>query len=392
MNKTTSLWPMMAAVGIVTGIGMIGINPAAARAAGMAATITLSARQQGRLGLETVVLKSTFYKSTLSVPAVLARDPAAVQIISSPLAGRLVALRHRKMPSLLSTVSAGLMLARLEPALTATETTSLRLMLAKVHAKIASAKISAYTAQLELHRATALFKSNQAISEQSVENAKAAYALAKADYASDLVVQRSLKAWLSGKHSQRGIPVFSGAPGRVVRILAYPGQFVAAGAPLFTINNFRVLLVRIFLPPNYELPNHPELSMHINRHRYVLHSIGVAGRVARVTGGAVLLATFSTKQHLRPGMLARVLISTRPQHPRKGFLIPRRSIVWWGGARWIFVHPAASVFVPVRLSGARVMAGGRFTAQPHLGRSPVVVHGAQLLLSIEESSSLKKSG
>lgn len=355
-----------------------------------AAAIHLTPQQQTRLNIATRPPKTVIDRTSMPEPAVLAADPSAVSIISAPVDGKIQAPLGGQFPGLLAAAKPGVPLAAIMPSLTAGEITTLKLLLVKTRVGVDAAKVAAATAQEALHRAEKLYKSDQAVSLQTVENARSAYAQARAVYRSDRALESSVIGWIRGGGRAGGIPILSTASGQIVKILAHPGQNVLAGDPLFNIMDPHDLLLRMFLPVNVLPPAKFTLTTRLGKRTYHPQFIGIAGHASKVTGGAVLLARIHAHGHLRPGMPATVWITSPMTHPRSGFYIPQRSIVWWGGGRWVFMQTAKDVFTPVRLVNSSPLPSGRFVpALPHGG---LVVRGAQYLLSIEQSYSLKKSG
>jgi multidrug efflux system membrane fusion protein len=66
-----------------------------------------------------------------------------------------------------------------------------------------------------------------------------------------------------------------------------------------------------------------------------------------------------------------------------GVVVPAEAMVWYGGQPWAFVQTAPERFARVPVSTAAPMTGGYFVQQGIRPGAPVVVSGAQLLLSEE---------
>ena len=355
-----------------------------------AGIIHLSPRQQFRLSILAQPPRAIIDRHAMPVPAMIESDPSAVSIVAAPIDGRLQTVAGKHFPGLLSSAQPGTPLASIIPSLSVSEMTTLKLLLIKTKTRLAAAAVGRITAQKALARARKLYSENQAVSLQSVENADAAYAQAQAIYRSDLAMQSAVKAWLRGSGHAAGIPIYPAHGGQIIKISAHNGQEVLTGDPIFKLMDTHQLLLRIFLPVNVLPPMKFTLTTQLGKRTYHPHYIGIAGHASKITGGAVLLARIHSQGYLRPGMPATVWITSPLAHPRSGFYIPQRSIVWWGGARWVFMQTAKNVFTPVRLVNSSPLPSGRFV--PALPRGGLVVHGAQYLLSIEQSYSLKKSG
>lgn len=355
-----------------------------------AGIIHLSPRQQFRLSILAQPPRAIIDRHAMPVPAMIESDPSAVSIVAAPIDGRLQTVAGKHFPGLLSSAQPGTPLASIIPSLSVSEMTTLKLLLIKTKTRLAAAAVGRITAQKALARARKLYSENQAVSLQSVENAHAAYAQAQAIYRSDLAMQSAVKAWLHGSGHAAGIPIFPAHSGKIIKISAHNGQEVLTGDPIFKLMDTHQLLLRMFLPVDVAPPPNFQLKTRIGKTIYHPQYIGIAGHASQVTGGAVLLARLITHGHLRPGMPATVWIMSRALHLKHGFFIPQRSMVWWGGARWVFMKTKKNLFTPVRLVNSSPLPGGRFV--PQLPPGALVVRGAQYLLSIEQSYSLKKSG
>ena len=372
---------------IVWCIAAATASPLMASPAGI---IHLSPRQQARLAILAQPPGAVVYRHAMPVPATIESDPSAVSIVAAPVDGRLQAPAGKHFPGLLTSARPGTPLASIIPSLNVSEITTLKLLLIKTKSRLAAAQVGRITAQKALARARKLYSENQAVSLQSVENAQAAYAQAQAIYGSDLAMQSAVKAWLKGTGHAAGIPIYPTHGGQIIKISAHNGQEVLTGDPIFKIMDTHQLLLRMFLPVDVAAPPNFQLKTRIGKTIYHPHYIGIAGHASKVTGGAVLLARLITHGHLRPGMPTTVWILSPTRHPKRGYFIPQRSMVWWGGSRWVFMKTKKNLFTPVRLVDSKSLPGGRFV--PQLPQGALVVRGAQYLLSIEQSYSLKKSG
>lgn len=85
---------------------------------------------------------------------------------------------------------------------------------------------------------------------------------------------------------------------------------------------------------------------------------------------------------LRVGMrvAAQLRLSGKP---RDGVLIPDAAVVWHGGKAWAYVKEGDARFLRREVSTAQELPGGWFNAAGFEEGEPVVVSGAQLLLSEE---------
>ncbi len=385
MNKYLFRWPLV-------GLLISAYTAMPALAATPAADIHLTTRQQARLQLSILKARAIINRAATAFPATLAIDPTNICIVSAPIDGRLRAVGNRHFPQLLALTKADSPLAQIMPSLNATELTTLKLLLVKSKANLTAAKISADTARIKFKRDKTLYNSNQAISLQTLEDAQSALAQAMSLYRSDQAMVAAAASWLGGGKQADGIPLVPTHGGELIKLLAHPGQDVTTGQKLFEIWNPHRLLVRTFLPLNYSLPPHFHLKTYWHGHPLHLTFVGIAGHASKITGGAVMVACMQNVAHLRAGMPITVWLTSKRRHPEHGYFIPQRAMVWWGGARWVFAKVSTTTFSPIRLVRSHPAPGGRFVPQLPPHARLLVVRGAQYLLSMEQSYSLKKSG
>ncbi|MEO8039269.1 MAG: hypothetical protein ABI794_10900, partial [Betaproteobacteria bacterium] len=85
---------------------------------------------------------------------------------------------------------------------------------------------------------------------------------------------------------------------------------------------------------------------------------------------------------LRSGARVTGYLSTG-EGKAKGVIVPERAVVWHAGRPWIYVQRDADRFVRTAVSANRLIPGGWFNTEGLEPGEPVVVTGAQLLLSEE---------
>ncbi len=85
---------------------------------------------------------------------------------------------------------------------------------------------------------------------------------------------------------------------------------------------------------------------------------------------------------LRPGARVTGHVATgREKTP--GVVVPERAVIWHAGRAWVYRASAGGTFVRVPVTATQALDGGWFNAQGFEPGQPVVVVGAQLLLSEE---------
>ncbi|OIQ98145.1 hypothetical protein GALL_199090 [mine drainage metagenome] len=87
------------------------------------------------------------------------------------------------------------------------------------------------------------------------------------------------------------------------------------------------------------------------------------------------------KAGLAPGMNIPAYLPTGPQE--QGIFIPSTAVVWWQDKAWIYVQEDKGRYVRTEISTTSAMNDGWFATNDELTDKPVVVTGAQLLLSAE---------
>lgn len=101
----------------------------------------------------------------------------------------------------------------------------------------------------------------------------------------------------------------------------------------------------------------------------------------RFQGRSYFYSAPAQKTGLAPGMNIPAYLPTGPQE--QGIFIPSTAVVWWQGKAWIYVQEDKGRYVRTEIPTGSLMADGWFAANDELAGKPVVVTGAQLLLSDE---------
>lgn len=101
----------------------------------------------------------------------------------------------------------------------------------------------------------------------------------------------------------------------------------------------------------------------------------------RFQGRSYFYAAPVQKTGLAPGMNIPAYLPTGPQE--QGIFIPSTAVVWWQGKAWIYLQEDKGRYVRTEIATTSSMTDGWFSANDELSDKPVVVTGAQLLLSAE---------
>ena len=357
--------------------------------------IHLTAAQQKTLNIQTAPLQTAAVRPMLTLYGRLKRNPDTVFTLASPLAGVIRALPPRPWPQIGLAVTQGQLLAGVKPVVSTTLRITLALELTKLQADLIAAKVARSTAAAAYAREKSLYHQNQAVSLRSLQQAQAAWAAArsrvKADAQSIAAIARQLKAGAAG--AMLPLPVFQ--TGLVTAVLAHPGQAVAANQPILKVENFQTLLAAVALPASESgrVAMAKPIRVQALGHQHWLLARPVAiGPVAdRQTRGLSILYMLHNSGTLRPHMAITARVPKIAPAVRRT-IIPRSAAVWWRGRRWVYFQRAGGTFVLRELIHPLAVPGGFAVRPGSLPPRPIVVHGAQLLMTIQLQSTLKKSG
>jgi hypothetical protein len=84
---------------------------------------------------------------------------------------------------------------------------------------------------------------------------------------------------------------------------------------------------------------------------------------------------------LLPGMNVLAYLPSGPKV--RGIIIPAAAVVWWQGSAWVYVQTGPDRFVRREVSAGTPLKEGLFVMKGFSAEEPVVLSGAQLLLSKE---------
>ncbi len=364
-------------------------------AAAGATVIHLTAAQQKTLNIQTAPLQTAAVRPMLTLYGRLKRNPDAVFTLASPLAGVVRAWPPQPWPQIGLAVTQGQLLAGVKPVVSTTLRITLALELTKVQADLIAAKVARSTAAAAYAREKSLYHQNEAVSLRRLQQAQAAWAAArsrvKADAQSIAAITRQLKAGAAG--AMLPLPVFQ--TGLVTAVLAHPGQAVAANQPILKVENFQTLLAAVALPASESgrVAMAKPIQVRALGHQHWLLARRVAiGPVAdRQTRGLSILYLLHNSGTLRPQMAITARVPKIAPAVRRT-IIPRSAVVWWRGRRWVYFQRAQGVFVLRELIHPLAVPGGFAVRPGTLPKRPIVVKAAQLLMTIQLQSTLKKSG
>ena len=137
----------------------------------------------------------------------------------------------------------------------------------------------------------------------------------------------------------------------------------------------------------------PEASMRYLRGQVIPVEAAAGGATANArfvsqapsaVSGAVGTTVFlrADGSELRPGARVTGHVATGGGK-MPGVVVPERAVIWHAGRAWVYRASASGTFVRVPVTASQALDGGWFNAQGFEPGQPVVVVGAQLLLSEE---------
>lgn len=241
---------------------------------------------------------------------------------------------------------------------------------AQVDATNAAARASA----AEYQRLRVLHDEQQDVSAKALQAGEASM---RADAASAQVAQAALVAAQQVAIAQWGRQLSEAA---------------ATNSPLYTrLVNQQDVLVQVAMPSDANLSEPPsQARLQIRSGTFVTARLisAVARTDPRLQGASFLYVAPATG--LVPGTSLSVFVPVGSE--RQGALIPASAIVWWQGQPWIYSRHGSGQFVRRALPADQSIEGGWFVPHGFADGEPIVVTGAQLLLSEELRSQVPSGG
>jgi multidrug efflux pump subunit AcrA (membrane-fusion protein) len=183
------------------------------------------------------------------------------------------------------------------------------------------------------------------------------------------------------------LPLVVSRGGRVMEVTAQPGEAIESGQPILRVAQLDRLLARISLPAGESLatavtrahvlvPGHETTPLKAAQ-------VGVAPTADALTGGQTFLFAVEAADFLlQPGMAVTAHLEL-PGEPQQGVVIPRSAVVRFGGSTWVYVRSAEEKFIRRQVPVDVPTPEGWFVAERLKSGEPVVVRGAQSVLSEE---------
>lgn len=360
------------------------------------AVVRLDKDTVARLGIETAAMTATTRHEEVAAFGRVVDDPDGSSIVRSPIAGYLRAEEGITWPTLGTALAEHVQLAHVEPRLTEIERTDVAARLATARGELEASQAAVEAADNALKRARTLNTNDKNVSDRVVEEAvarvKSESIRRDAAKAAIAVFEPLLKLEAA---SNTAVPITTVRAGEVVEVLAKPGDFVDAGAPIVRAQSLNDVLVRVELPFD---------DLDVTATGTVrLVSLASAGRTfeARVRGvdprvdplvqrraiQVVITKPEATSAEAWRAIAPRVgesmkVYFAKSSVPLAGFEAPATALLHHAGKSWIWLQTSDGEFTRkhVALVDGSTSA---FTNATWAKDARVVVKGAQALLSAE---------
>lgn len=248
------------------------------------------------------------------------------------------------------------------------------------HYRDANARLQKAQAELSVardayKRAQTLYRDHQNISAARLQSAKGTFEVDRAA----LAAARSRLATAAASARQSWGPVL--------------GKALIEGAPL--INDLierRIYLAKVTLPPGIEATKPPPTAT---------GTIGLETRIpltfislATSTDPAIQGISYFYKTPAMDGVLPglNLFVSLPVATGPKGVVVPQSAVVWLEGKAWVYLRTGPDTFIRREIAPGAPGPHGGYIVAALPARDPIVVVGAQMLLSEEFRAQTKASG
>lgn len=251
---------------------------------------------------------------------------------------------------------------------------ALRTAHVSAQAQVDTTNAAAQASAAEYHRLSVLHDEEQDVSTKALQAGEASM---RADAASAQVAQAALAAAQQTAIAQWGRPLTEAA---------------ATNSPLYTrLVTHQDVLVQVVLPSDVAVADPPpQARLQVRSGTFATaRLISASVRTDPRLQGASFLYV-APAAGLLPGTSLTVFLPVGSE--RQGALIPASAIVWWQGQPWVYSRHGSGQFVRRALPVDQSAEKGWFVPRGFAGGEPIVVTGAQLLLSEELRSQIQPGG
>lgn len=368
--------------------------------------VTLNSDEITGSGMILQPLVATVYQPAVIAYGTWQEDPSNSFIVRALFAGTLRAAKDHPYPSLGDTLPTGQVpVAMIEPSFTPVEHVDLASKLSAARADVATAKSALAAARAEYEADLKLNGQGKNVSDRTVEAARAKLDEQTAKFQSAQETVTFLKSAVAATAETRpsttrptaAVALLNLKGGcQVVEVTAHVGEIVDAGQAILRVTRFDSLIATVALPAGQSV-DPASISARVvalgnEDHPLKVEKISVASTVDGKTLGQTLLIEVDTGGlPLRSGGSVTAYL-TSSDKPPQGVLVPRDAVVWHEGKAWVYVQTAKNQFVRREVPTDRPIDQGWFVSAGLSPNQPIIVQGAQQLLSEEFKPVLPPGG
>lgn len=362
--------------------------PAVTRDKNGAVVLRMDEETQQRVGMRVEALQAARDQPQLIAYGSVQEDPSETFTLRAPVAGTIVTSSPGKWPMMGEQLAQGTSVGGLVPRLGPAERVDLESRLATARADVEDARASLVALRASLESKRQLNAGQQKIvSEQALQDAEAKVKSEEARLRAAQETVSTLEASVSAASKPADpISLVVAHAGRVVEVLAHPGESVESGQGLVRVSSFDRLLARVALTAGESVQNIASATVVVagqeDRPLKVENHL-LSPVVDPMAGGQTFLLQFSAKgRNIQPGMPVTARLSL-PGEAVQGVVVPPGAIIRYVGAGWVYVKSGADTFVRREVPLIRSTDQGWFVTEGLAPNTPVVVEAAQTLLSEE---------
>ncbi len=362
--------------------------PAVSRDENGAVVVHMDPETQDKIGLKVEPAATAKHEPTVVAFGTVQENPAGTFTVRAPMAGTLVAGKSGEWVRFGEQVKADAEIGGVAPRFGPVEQADMKARLATARAEEQEARASLDAAKTSLESKRSLNAQNKIVSDQALQDAQAKV---KGDEARLKAAQETvhvLSASLGeASHRAEAMPLKAAKSGRVVEVLAQPGEAVDSGQALVRLANYDRLFARVALPTRQLAPTVVSAIVKVDGFEdkpLPAEVVSPAAAADSLTGGRTLVLAFSPGDlPIQPGLPVEAELRLDGK-PIDGVTVPTAALVRYVGAIWAYVKTADASFTRRELPDAQLTPSGCFVPGEALkaGES-VVVQAAQSLLSQE---------
>ncbi len=349
--------------------------------------LTIDEETQHRVGIEVKPLAEATHQPEVVAFGTLEQDPSRSFIVRSPLAGVLRADESRSWPTLGEVLADGTVIGRVQPRLGPAERADLQSKLAVAQGDVEELEASV-AAQRISYESKRKLNADKIVADQVLQEAEAKLKGEEARLQAARQTVRALeRSMVATTQPVSSFPLVVELGGQTVDIPARPGESVESGQEILRVARFDRMVARVCCLAGGKVAQNASTARLVvighEDHPLAAKRIAAAASTDPLTGGQTLLFEIeSEKLPLQPGMSLTAYLPL-PGEPAKGVLIPRSAVIRFAGESYVYVQSGPDKFTRRPVTRAEHDPQGLFVAEGFKPGEPVVVRGAQMMLSQE---------